>query len=253
MARITTLTDFRNYLKLTLGQPVILVEIADEQYDQIIEDSVQDFQRYTYGEATYRDVLTIAISAGTSAYQLDPEVIDSVFDISLSHTMGDINQLFSPQHTLLYNDFINGSVLGIGGAAGGSAGLGGAMSLASYDTAMIYLKEIEDHFARKYTADFNPNSGILRVWPTPNENSVALLQLFKKETAVNLYNNPLLKKLARARCMIQWAYHLGKYSTQLAGSSTINYSMFLEKGEKDEAAALEAIRMESEPPIFLCG
>jgi len=253
MARITTLTDFRNYLKLTLGQPVILVEIADEQYDQIIEDSVQDFQRYTYGEATYRDVLTIAISAGTSAYQLDPEVIDSVFDISLSKNSHDINTLFTATHTLLYNDFINGSVLGIGGASSGPAGLGGAMSLASYDTAMIYLKEIEDHFSRKYTADFNPNSGILRVWPTPNENCVALLQLFKKETAINLYNNPLLKKLARARCMILWGVHTGKYSSQLAGGSTINSAMFLEKGERDEAAALEAIRMESEPPVFYIG
>lgn len=253
MARITTLSDFRNYIKLMLGFPVVNIELADAQIDQIIEDSVQDFQRYTYGEGTYRDVLVITLSAGVSAYQLDPDVIDSVFDISLSQASNDINALFTPAHTLLYNDFINGSMLGFGGASSGPTNLGGAMSLASYDTAMIYLKEIEDHFCRKYTADFNPNSGMLRIWPCPNIDCQAMLQMHRKETAVNLYNNSLLKKLTKARCMILWSVTTGKYSITLPGNGTLNSEMLRSIGEKDEEAAITAIRMESEPPVFFIG
>ena len=122
MARIQTLDDFRGYLKLTIGQPVINVEVADEQYNQLIEDAVQDFQRYTYGEAVYRDVLTISLSAGVSAYQLD-ESIDSILDISLSFDNNGINELFTPQHNLLYNDWVNGNYPGGPGGTGGTAGL----------------------------------------------------------------------------------------------------------------------------------
>lgn len=252
MARITTLTDFRNYLKLMTGQPVINVEVSDEQYDQIIEDSIQDFQRYTYGEATYRDALAITLSAGVSAYQMD-DSIESVLDISLSQASNGMNTLFSPQHNLLYNDWIAGNYPGGSGGQGQQSGLGGAMAIGQYDIAMIYLKEIEDHFSRKYTANYSVNTNTLRIWPCPNVNGFGLLTVYKRETAESLYNHPLLKKLCRARVLIHWAIALIKYNSSLAGGATLNGSTYLEKGERDEAAAIEAIVKESYPPVMLIG
>lgn len=252
MARITTLDDFRTYLKITLGQPVINVEVADIQYNQLIEDAVQDFQRYTYGEATYRDTLVIPLVSGVSAYQMD-ETIDSVLDISLSFGYNGINDLFTPQHTLLYNDWINGNYPGGSGSSSGPAGLGGAMVMGNYDTSMIYLKEIEDHFVRKYHCDLNPNSYVLRVWPTPNIDCKAMLTIYKREEAINLYNNPLLKKLARARVKILWGEMLNKYAMTLPGGGNINGDRVISRGEKEETEALEAIVKESEPPLFLVG
>lgn len=253
MAKIITLEGFRNYLKVTIGQPVINIEVADEQFDQIIEDSIQDFQRYTYGEATYRDVMTITLSAGTSAYFLGDE-IDSILDISLSFGNNGINDLFTPQHNLLYNDWVNGNYPGgPGGGYGRESGMGGALVMGNYDISMVYLKEIEDHFARKYTCDFNPNSSIVRIWPTPNANSLAMLTVYKKETAINLYNNPLLKKLARARVEILWGKILRKYSMTLPGGGNINATEIIATAKEEEAAALEAIRMETDPAIFMIG
>jgi hypothetical protein len=252
MARIQTLDDFRGYLKLTIGQPVINVEVADAQYDQLIEDAVQDFQRYTYGEAVYRDVLTISLSAGVSAYQLD-ESIDSILDISLSFNNNGINDLFTPQHNLLYNDWVNGNYPGGPGGTGGTAGLGGSCVMGNYDVAMVYLKEIEDHFSRKYTCDFNPNSYIVRIWPTPNVDSLAMLTVYKKETAINLYNNPLLKKLARARVELLWGKILRKYSLTLPGGGGINAEGIINDAKADEEKAIESIRLETEPAIFMIG
>lgn len=248
---ITTLVDFREYLKLVMGKPVINVEVADSQIDQIIEDSVQDFHRYTYGEATYRDVLVLPLSAGTSAYQLD-ESVESILDISLTSATNDINTLFTPQHTLLYNDWIMGNYPG-GPGGGGAANLGGAMAMGNYDIGMIYLKEIEDHFTRKYTCSYSTNTQTIRIWPTPNVNTVGLLQVYRRETATALYNNSLLKKLAKARCMILWGIHLNKYAMSLPGGGTINGASFIEKGERDEEKALDAIVKESHPPVFVIG
>lgn len=252
MARITTLDGFRDYIKLVLGQPIINVEVTDEQFDQLIEDAVQDFQRYTYGEATFRDVITLPLTSGVSAYQLTEEV-DSILDIALSFNNNGINDLFSPQHTVLYNDWINGNYPGGSGASNGAAGLGGAMVMGNYDISMIYLKEIEDHFVRKYHCDFNPNSYMVRIWPTPNIDTVAMLTVYKKETAINLYNNPLLKKLARARVKILWGEIINKYAMTLPGGGNINGDKIIDRGEKEEAAALESIVKESEPPLFLIG
>lgn len=252
MSRITTLDDFRIYLKKTLGNPVVNVEVADEQYDQLIEDAVQDFQRYTYGEATFRDAITLTLTSGVSAYQLSGD-IDSILDISLSFINTGINDLFSPQHTLLYNDWVNGNYPGGSGGSTGPAGLGGAMVMSNYDTSMIYLKEIDDHFTRRYTCDFNPNSYIMRVWPTPEENCKAMLTVYKKETAENLYNNPLLKKLARARVKMLWGEMLDKYAMTLPGGGNINGDKIYQRGKDEETEAILNIKGESEPPLFMVG
>jgi hypothetical protein len=127
------------------------------------------------------------------------------------------------------------------------------MAIGQYDIAMIYLKEIEDHFSRKYTASYSPNTNTLRVWPCPNTNGMGLITVYRRETAESLYNHPLLKKLAIARVLIHWAISLIKYNISLPGGGSLNASTYLEKGERDEAAALEAIVKESSPPIFLLG
>jgi hypothetical protein len=53
--------------------------------------------------------------------------------------------------------------------------------------------------------------------------------------------------------MIQWGLHLIKYNITLPGGGQLNASTYLEKGERDEAAALESMRMESAPPVFMIG
>ena len=90
---ITSLLEFRSYLKTMLGNPVTNVEVDDTQIDQVIEDSVQIFQRYSYGDATYRDVLTFSLSANVSAYQLDSS-IDSVLDLTTPN-FNTISDLFT--------------------------------------------------------------------------------------------------------------------------------------------------------------
>jgi len=249
---ITSLSGCVEYCRKILGYPVINIEVTDAQFEQNIEDAVQEFQRYTYGEATYRDVLVINLSAGTSAYQLD-ESVDSVLDISLSMRANSINDMFTPQHTLLYNDWINGNYPGGSGGTNGPAGLGGAMTMANFDTSMIYLKEIEDHFVRKYVCDYNPNTRMMRIWPTPNSNTFGMITIYKKTEAIDLYNNILFKKLIIAKSRIQWGNNIGKNIITLPGGGTTNGDAILAKGEKDYEAALASMVSETEPPLFFVG
>lgn len=247
---ITSLLSFRNYIKLMLGNPVVNVEVDDTQIDQIIEDSIQIFQRYSYGDGTYRDVLTISLSANVSAYSLDPS-IDSILDITTPN-FNSISDLFTPQHNLLYNSWINGSYPG-GGGTGQTQGMGGAFNVSNYNIGMIYLKEIEDMFVRKFRCEYSPNSNVLRVWPTPLHDDIAMLTVWKKETAIPLYNHPLVKKLALGKSRILWGLQLGKYAINLPGGSNINYQIYLDRGEKESTEAEEAMKMETYPPVFMVG
>ena len=64
MAVIRTIEQMRDYIKLRLGMPIVNVEVTDTQMDQIIEDSIQDFHRYNYDEATFMDYAIVTFSAG---------------------------------------------------------------------------------------------------------------------------------------------------------------------------------------------
>ena len=97
---ITNLNQFIDYIKLMMGNSVVNIEVSDEQFAQIAEDTIQTFQKYTYGDATYRDVLAINLSANVSAYQLTSG-IDSVVDMALSTSNGSINELFTIQNQFI--------------------------------------------------------------------------------------------------------------------------------------------------------
>ena len=63
-----SLSDMRQYILHRLGQPVVNVEIAPQQLDIIIADTVQDFQRYNYGEGVNLVNTTLLVSPGVSEY-----------------------------------------------------------------------------------------------------------------------------------------------------------------------------------------
>lgn len=248
---ITNEAEFISYAKLMLGNPVINVEIDDSQYSQVIYDSVQLFHRYSYGEGNVKDVLALPLVSGTSAYQL-PDNIDSVIDFLMSNQQGSINTLFTPQHNLLYNDWINGNYPG-GGGSTGQAGLGGAMVMGNFYITMTYLKEIEEVFGRKYYCDLDPNTKIVRVYPTPLENTVGLMIVWKKADAINLYNHPLVKRLVLAKLKQLWGNHLKKYTMTLPGGGTMTGNELTQEGRDDEKEVMSDIKSETEPPIFMVG
>jgi len=251
MGLITNEAEFISYIKRMLGNPVINVEVADINVTDCIYDAIQDFQRYNYDEGNVRDVLAITLSAGVSAYSLSGLGVDSVLDIQLTNGIYNINTLFSPTHMLLYNQFQTQYPGGTGN--GGAAGLGGSGVLGNYQIQMMYLSEIQEMFQRRYVCDYSEWSQMLKVRPTPNQDDVGILMVFRKESAINLYNHPLVKKLAIAKVKKIWGRTLSKYSISLPGSGSITGQEIRQEGIEEEKELIESIRMEGSPPIFLVG
>lgn len=249
MARIWTLPQMRDYIKTTLGHPVINVEIADTQLDQLIEDSIDDFNRTNYGEGSYLDYTLFTLSAGVTEYDLSGNNIMDVFDFGVSMGADGINTMFTPTHILLHEQWVGqGGYPGAWGSWGPFSDNG--MVLGNYQISMMYLETINEMFGKMYQVNYLPNREVLRVYPTPTEQVTGALALYRKEQAMYLYNHPLIKRLTVGRARIRWGWHLGKYAVTLPDGMTINADAMIAQGKEEEQAALEEIRLTSEPVDF---
>lgn len=248
MARITTLAGMKGYIKSVLGEPVIQVEIADAQLNRIIDDTIQIYQKYGTGEGNYQDFLAFPVTVGTSAYSTEGWDLASVIDFDLSYSNDGINVLFSPQHQLLYQDWvIHGNYPG---GPGGYASQSSGMVLAGYEVAMEYLNDISDMFDLKIHAQYTDARQEILLYPTPSTSGTALLTVYRKTSAQELYNDDLVKRLAVAEAKIQWGNNLNKYNMTLPHGGTINGSDILTQGKEEKEKVMDDIVMESEAPNF---
>lgn len=243
MTSITTKAGMRNYIKMMLGAPVINVELHDIQMDQIIEDSAELINRYNYGDGSYRDYLVFHATNGVDEYDLSGNDIQDIYDFDFSSGASGINTLFSPAHTLLYNDWVvKGNYPG-----GGSNNL----HLTEYQISMSYLEDIKRYFSREYIVDWLPNKQMLKLTPTPNEDLDGILFLYKKSKVRDLYNNILFKEICVAKAKKLWGFILTKISgVQLPGGGTIDGNAILSEGKEEEEKILQKINDESEPIDF---
>jgi hypothetical protein len=246
MPILTSKDEFITYIKQELGSPVVNVEVADIQFNNIIDDTIQDFQRYSYSEGSYLDYVVFQATANTSAYSLSGMDIADVINVYMPTGLYGINTLFSAEHILLQE---RGGGPGSGpmsnqmGFRTGSVGL----ELSEFDISMQYLEEVKRHFGKEYTAQYLRGRQELRIFPTPLEDVVGLLTVYKNETLLNLINNSLVKKLAVARSKVRLGSHLRKFIVALPGGGSVNGDAILQEGKQDEKEIMEIIRLESYP------
>lgn len=250
MSNIKTIEQYKDYLLTRCGYPVLVVEVdRDTQLDDIASDTIQYFQDYNYSEGSYLEYFLFGVSAQQNTYNLSGMNIAGAFDIELSIGIDGINTLFAPTHELLYSDFVRkGSILG-----SDSPDYSPGLTLTSYDVAMLYLKEIKNHFGRGFTVQYNKNREILTINPTPNDSMLGVLYLYRQEQAQYLYNHRLVKELGYARTLIQWGQNLGKYQVTMPDGISMNGIEILNRGVELEKEVKKQIVDESAPVDFMMG
>lgn len=233
---ITSVADFKQWIKEELGFPVITIELADVHLQHAIDEAVAEFTRYNYNEGNYKDFMTLQLSAGQANYSLSGSGVTNVVDIIMSvGGSGNINALFTPVNMILSPmDFVRL----------------GNFQIMDYHIAMMKLSEITEYFTIKYTGEYHTGSETLHLTPTPSENMQIMMEIYKKETAINLYNNQLIKKLALAKAMIILGRVLRKFQINLPGGGTIAGPEILADGKELYAEAMQSIKEESEPCGF---
>tara|TARA_B100000287_G_scaffold306706_1_gene289820 strand:+ start:3348 stop:4151 length:804 start_codon:yes stop_codon:yes gene_type:complete len=267
MAGPTSRAELQTYCKRQLGEPVLQINVAQEQIDDLTDDALQKFAEWTYNgaekmllkhEVTADDVTRFASSnqtttVGTTDWierdnyiQIPDHVygINRIFGIKSSGIRGN---LFGIEYQIFLNDLYHF----------------GAIDILNYYMTKSYLETLDFVLNNGTFIQFRFNQRQDRLYlDTAAEDIKAgefiIIECYRAldpTTYTQVFNDPFMKKYLTALIKKQWGVNLTKYQNMtLPGGITLN-------GEKIyQEAILEIEKIESQilstyaiPPLDLIG
>tara|TARA_Y100000994_G_scaffold190109_1_gene159084 strand:- start:1727 stop:2563 length:837 start_codon:yes stop_codon:yes gene_type:complete len=278
MAKPASRADLINYCKRQLGAPVLEINVADEQVDDLVDDALQYFherhfdgvgQVYLKYKITQADIdrgkgtnevgiVTTSASASINGtpttfqfeensnyLQVPPEVlgITKIFRFDGSNTV--TNNMFSVRYQLFLNDIY----------------YWGSTELLTYAMTKTYLEDIDFLLTTEKQIRFNQRQDRLYLdldWGSVSVNDYLVIdctRLLDPNDFTRVYNDSFLKKYLTALIKRQWGQNLIKFQgVKLPGGIELNGRQIYDDAEKD----LEIIREQMSntyelPPLDMIG
>ena len=280
MAQPASRTDLINYCKRQLGAPVLEINIADEQVDDLVDDAlqyfherhfdgvVQTFLKYKItqddidrgrgkgsdnpvGIVTTTATSTVGISStfsfeeNSNFLQIPPAVlgINKIFRFDGSNTV--TNNMFSVKYQLFLNDVYTFS----------------STEILSYAMTKRYLEDIDFALGTEKHIRFNKRQDRLYLdfdWGAASVDDYLIIDCYRlidPDDFTRVYNDSFLKKYLTALMKRQWGQNLIKFQgVKLPGGIELNGRQIYDDAEKD----LEIIREQMSntyelPPLDMIG
>jgi len=263
MAQPSTRGELIDYCKRKLGAPVLEINVADEQVEDIIDDAVQYFQERHF-DGVYQTFMKYKITqddidrgraksggvgvttttatadiVGTSTtfsweensnyLQVPPEIlgVTKIFHFDGSNTI--TNNMFSVKYQLFLNDIY----------------YWGSTELLSYAMTKTYLEDINFLLTTQKQIRFNKRQDRLYLdidWSSLTVGDFIVIDCFRlldPSDYARVWNDSFLKPYATALLKKQWAQNMLKFQgVKLPGGIELNGREMYEDAEKD----LEKIR-----------
>ena len=281
MGRPSTRTEFIDYCKRQLGAPVLEINVADEQIEDIVDDAIQYFQErhfdgvaqtYLKYKVTQGDIdrgkgpgstgvvgLTTTSAtadiAGTETqfdYEensnylaIPPEVIGctKVFHFDGSNTI--TNNMFSVKYQLFLNDIY----------------YWGATELLTYAMTKTYLEDINFLLTTEKQIRFNQRQDRLYLdidWSSMTKGDYLIIDCFRAMNPndyTRVWNDSFLKPYAVALFKRQWGQNLIKFAgVKLPGGTELNGRQIYDDAEKELTRIREIMSNTYElPPLDMIG
>ena len=273
-------TDFKTYCLRQLGAPVLEINLASEQCEDLIDDALQMFQERTFdgaaqtylkykltqadidrgagpgssspvGITTTTATSTVGITS-TFSYeennnflQIHPEVIGvyKIFHFDGSNTI--TNNMFSVKYQLFLNDIY----------------FWGATELLTYAMTKTYLEDINFLLTTEKQIRFNKRQDRLYLdidWDSVNEGDWLIIDCFRlldPSDYGRVWNSQFLKQYATALMKRQWGQNLLKFGgVKLPGGIELNGRQIYDDGQKDIDILMERMSSTYElPPLDMVG
>ena len=281
MAQPATRSEFKNYLLRQLGAPVLEINVADEQVDDIIDDALQYFHErhfdgvlrtYLKYEVTQNDidrgkgpgqsgVLGITTTTATSTIdgaeiqfdwkensnylQVPPAVIgvEKVFHFDGSQSMS--SGMFSIKYQLFLNDIY----------------FWGALEMLTYNMTRTYLSDLEFALTTQKQIRFNQRMDRLYMdvnWEELTAGDWLIMDCYRTldpNDYTRVWNDSFLKKYTAALLKKQWGQNLIKFNgVKLPGGVELNGRDIYEDGVKELEVIQEMMSNTYElPPLDMIG
>ncbi len=280
MAQPLSRSDFKTYCLRQLGAPVLEINLASEQCEDLIDDALQMFQERTYDGAaqTYlkykirqgdidrgkgpgaTGVVGITTTTATSTVgitstfsfeennnflQVPPEVlgVTKIFHFDGSNTI--TNNMFSVKYQLFLNDIY----------------FWGSTELLSYAMTKTYLEDINFLLTTEKQIRFNKRQDRLYLdidWDSVSAGDWLIIDCYRlldPSDYGRVWNSMFLKQYAVALMKRQWGQNLLKFGgVKLAGGIELNGRQLYDDGQKDIDILMEKMSSTYElPPLDMVG
>ena len=284
MAQPTSRATFKDYCLRQLGAPVLEVNVADEQVDDLIDDAVQYFQERHFdgvtqiymkyavtqddidrGRATKKtnstntagivtttaDATIAGVSTSFNWYensnylQVPPEIIGVNKIMHFDGTNTATNNMFSVKYQMFLNDIY----------------YWGSTELLSYAMVKTYLQDIEFLLTTQKQIRFNKRQDRLYMdidWGSMSVGDYIIIDCFRllnPSEYPKVWNDSFLKPYATALIKKQWGQNLIKFQgVKLPGGVELNGREIYEDAEKDLEKIKENMSNTYElPPLDMIG
>jgi len=281
MAKPTTRTELKDYCLRQLGAPVLEINVADEQVDDLLDDALQLFhERHFDGvERMYlkhqltQDDIDRGIATGTSGVGIvtttgistnvsgissitsnfyetsnflpvpDSVIgIEKVFKFDTSTISGS---MFSIKYQLFLNDLYQFN----------------SIDLLQYSMVKTYLEDIDFLLTTDKQIRFNQRQDRLYLdidWKTESVGDWIIIDCFRAldpSTFGGVWNDSFLKKYLTALIKRQWGQNLTKFrGVKLPGGIELNGREIYDDGQREIDYLREKMSMDYEaPPLDMIG
>jgi|TARA_A100001201_G_scaffold31147_1_gene33650 hypothetical protein len=281
MAKPASRTDLINYCKRQLGAPVLEINVADEQIDDLVDDALQLFHERDYdgsiqtflkykitqadidrgrargGSSTAGIVTTTATATidgasvsfnfeeNSNYLQVPPEVIgiSKIFRFDGANTV--TNNMFSVKYQLFLNDIY----------------YWGSTEILTYAMTKRYLEDIDFALNTEKQIRFNMRQNRLYLdidWGSVNVDDYLIIDCYRlidPNDSTRVYNDSFLKRYLTALIKRQWGQNLIKFQgVKLPGGIELNGRQIYDDAEKELDKIKEQMSNTYElPPLDMIG
>ena len=236
MAEPATRETLKQYCLRALGQPVIEINVDDDQLEDRIDEAVQYFQQYhydgirrTYLKYQYTEADKTRITSDVSesvtknsvtstwkegqGYIVVPDSVISVINIFPFSNKGNLN-LFDVRYQMRLNDLYDFS----------------STSIINYDTVLRHLDFLDHILVGEKPMRFNQHDNRLYIdmdWTNDLQvGEYIVIEAYRKldpATYTDVFNDIYLKRYTTALFKKQWGANLSKFGgVQMIGGVTLN-------------------------------
>ena len=279
MAQPSSRDGLIDYAKRQLGFPVLEINVADEQFSDLLDDAVQVYQERHYDgimrmylkyQITQDDIdrgqarggnTTLGITTTTATSTVG---LSTTFDleenqnyIQIPPSVIGINQIFITRSDTVYDGLFNiryqlflNDLYAFG-----------SIDLLQYSMVQTKLEDITFLLNPNMRYRFNIRQDRLYIdadWAQINVNDYFIIDCFRildPDDFTRVYNDPFLKRYFTALCKKQWGQNLIKFQgVQLPGGIQLNGRQIYDDGvrELDEIRSKMSSDYEM-PPLDMIG
>ena len=242
-----------DYCKRRLGEPVIEINVDEDQLEDRVDEAIQYYQEY-HSDATYRGYLKHLVTADdvTNKYIPVPSTVHFLKRLMpISSSFGTSYNFFDIKYQMMLNDIAD-----MNNFAG---------DLAYYESLQMHLSLLDMKLNGTPQVEYSRKQDRLYIFGDLGDNNddikkddyvvAEVYNVVDPDSHTSVYNDMWLKSYTTSLIKEQWGLNLMKFEgMQLPGGVILNGRQLFDDAQGELTDLRDKIRLEHELPVdFMLG